>query len=161
MFDVWALSSLRGYHLTHPTCSVHPPPSQNPYSKSISSSQCSQYLTLPKYFSHPSLIICFFPAPHIKRNLGQQANSWETSNSNPPGPGPIKRTSQPASQKEEGRGEATVTKYDLTLFTLLREPLDDVHFFPVGPLNSIYDCCTSSKMSIVGPQTQHTVGLVS
>jgi hypothetical protein len=32
----------------------------------------AQYMTLTKYFSHPSLVIYFFPTPPIKPNLGQQ-----------------------------------------------------------------------------------------
>jgi hypothetical protein len=31
-----------------------------------------QYITLPKYFSHPSLVIYFFGTPPIKPKLGQQ-----------------------------------------------------------------------------------------
>ncbi len=40
-------------------------------SKSISSS-CAQYVTLRKYFSHPSLVAYSFATPPIKLKLGQQ-----------------------------------------------------------------------------------------
>ncbi len=32
----------------------------------------AQYVTLQKYFSHPSLVIYFFPIPPIKLKLGLQ-----------------------------------------------------------------------------------------
>jgi len=32
----------------------------------------AQYVTLQKYFSHPSLVIYFFPTPPIKLKLGLQ-----------------------------------------------------------------------------------------
>jgi hypothetical protein len=38
--------------------------------KSISSG--AQYVTLRKYFSHPSLVMYFFATPPIKLKLGQQ-----------------------------------------------------------------------------------------
>jgi len=31
---------------------------------------CSQYVTLPKYLAHPSLVIYFFPTPSIKLKPG-------------------------------------------------------------------------------------------
>jgi len=32
----------------------------------------AQYVTLQKYFSHPSLVIYFFATPAVKLKLGQQ-----------------------------------------------------------------------------------------
>jgi hypothetical protein len=51
--------------------------------ESISSG--AQYVTLRKYFSHPSLILHSFATPPIKLKLGQQ-NRWGTTNSKPSGP---------------------------------------------------------------------------
>ncbi len=42
----------------------------------------AQYATIQKYFSHPSLVIYFFPTPPIKRKLGLYIGS-ETTNSKP------------------------------------------------------------------------------
>jgi hypothetical protein len=52
-------------------------------SKSISSS--AQYVILQKYFSHPSLVIYFFPKPTHKTKT-ETANRWETTNGKAPGP---------------------------------------------------------------------------
>jgi hypothetical protein len=41
----------------------------------------AQYVTLQKYFSHPSLVMYFFATPPIKPT----ANKWGTISSNPPG----------------------------------------------------------------------------
>jgi hypothetical protein len=54
--------------------------------------QCSQYVTLQKCFSHPSLVIYFFGNPSCKTETG-------TANSKPPGTqtfyyGPIRNTGQ-------------------------------------------------------------------
>jgi len=38
-----------------------------------------------KYFSHPSVVICFFANPPIKLKLGQR-DRWGTTNSKPAGP---------------------------------------------------------------------------
>jgi len=61
---------------------------------SISSS--TQYVTLRKYFSHPSLVLYFFATPPIKLKLGQQiggglliANQWTNHYD-----GPIRNTEQ-------------------------------------------------------------------
>jgi hypothetical protein len=47
---------------------------------------CSPYVTLHKYFSHPSLVIHFFSTPLMKLKLGQgTAKRWGTTISKPPG----------------------------------------------------------------------------
>jgi hypothetical protein len=48
-------------------------------------------VTLQKYFSHPNLVIHFFPNPTHKTKT-VTANTWETADSNPLGP--IKLSSQ-------------------------------------------------------------------
>jgi len=54
-------------------------------SSTISSN--AQYVTLQKYFSHPSLVFfSFFATPPIKLKLGQQIGGGGTTNSKPPGP---------------------------------------------------------------------------
>jgi hypothetical protein len=42
----------------------------------------AQYVSIQKYFSHPSLVIYFFPTSPIKRKLGLSIGS-ETTNSEP------------------------------------------------------------------------------
>jgi hypothetical protein len=44
-----------------------------------------QYVTLQKYFPHPSLVIYFFSNPTHKTKTGT-SNRWETTSSNPAGP---------------------------------------------------------------------------
>ncbi len=39
----------------------------------------AQYATLQKYFSHPSLVVYFFPTPSIKRKLEQQIGGSSVS----------------------------------------------------------------------------------
>jgi hypothetical protein len=56
--------------------------------KSISSH--AQYVTLQKYFSHPSLVF-FSPTPRIKLKTGTW-HRWETTSTK--SPGPIKLSSQ-------------------------------------------------------------------
>jgi hypothetical protein len=38
----------------------------------VSMSSSAQYVALQKYFSHPSLVICFSATPPLKLKLGQQ-----------------------------------------------------------------------------------------
>jgi len=45
----------------------------------------AEYVTLQKYFSHPSLIIYFFPTPTIKLKL-DCTNRWEITDSKSLGP---------------------------------------------------------------------------
>jgi hypothetical protein len=45
----------------------------------------AQYVTLQKYFSHPSLVIYLFATPPMNLKLGQQIRGG-TTNSKPPGP---------------------------------------------------------------------------
>jgi hypothetical protein len=45
----------------------------------------AEHVTLQNYFSHPSLVIYFFPTPPIKLETGT-ANRWGTTNSKPSGP---------------------------------------------------------------------------
>ncbi len=55
------------------------------WTKSISSR--AQHVTLQKYFSRQSLVICFFPTPPTKLKLGLgTTNRQKTTNSSPPGP---------------------------------------------------------------------------
>jgi hypothetical protein len=45
----------------------------------MSISSGTQYMTLQKYFSHPSLVICFYPTPTHKTKTGT-AKRRETTN---------------------------------------------------------------------------------
>jgi hypothetical protein len=55
-------------------------------------------------------------------------------------------------------GEATVNKYDLTLFTVVRAPGRCALFSYTNPSSgpTEFNSYTSSKMSIVGPQTHQS-----
>jgi hypothetical protein len=45
-------------------------------------------VSLQKYFSHPSLVIYFFPTPTYKTKI-ETPNKWENTNSKQPGQGAL------------------------------------------------------------------------
>jgi len=63
----------------------------------------AQYVTLQKYFSHPSLVISFFPTPPHKTKTGT-ANTWETTSTNPRRP--IKLSNQSTAGQQQVLGFA-------------------------------------------------------
>ncbi len=107
----------------------------------------AQYMTLEKYFSHPSCSYLLFFQPH-KTESGT-ANRWETTNSNPPEP--IK---QPIRNREQ-----SINTVWLCLLDCSKAPpgLWKLCFFPGSKqsFSDSLDCCTSSRISSSGSHTEH------
>ncbi len=106
-----------------------------------------RYVTLQKYFSHPSFsYLLFFPTPPIKRKPGLQIDERLLI---------ATHLDQSANKKQEA-----VNNYDLTLFIRLFQgssrALKSIHFSRVTAFFHGFtgqDCCASSQIS--RPHTEH------